>query len=1016
MTLDAGAAPGDRIDLGADITTGGGSIALESAVELTGDVVLDTGPGAGNVILAAAVDAAIADAQGLEVISGNGLISFGGLIGGANRLAFLRLDSAAQGFNMPQLSVALDLRLFAGGPVTQTGPLTGASVHVKTRGAVGAAITLTDENNNFGTVTLEARNAADGADAAGAISYRDTAGFTLGALGFGAAGIRTTAQAVLQSADAVNQAGAVIAAGLDLRGSGPYALGGAGNRVSALAADVTSNVVFTNQDQPLGLSAMIIGGNLEIRANGVNDSGPLAVQGTAFFDGRGDGVTLNGEGADANQFDGSVTLADGATGITLANNTFADAVTVSGAPTTLNAPPAVQPFVELIIGAAVTLNAELRITGDLVIQPVATLDVGAGNRRIALGGDWANLGGTFEPRQGTVVFFGNAAVRQVLGDNDFYGFVAVIDDSGVAGVGPADTLINSDPGVVFRFEQQRTQTIRADGRFVIHGGGAGWDPPLLPPAAGPYITLDSTAADTNPANYWRVSFASSVNLDLRYVYIDRSEADPAVFTPDLAHASADTIGWIVQLEIVASITVDRSGTGKLDAIRLTANTAAPASLPGFRVFVRGYQVAEVAFSAGPAPEELDINLVEQPFLDTGARPLWRLETPSGDPLLPATNLETVGGVEYHRPQDGAPPVIGYTLAIPGGNRVYVHLSEPVPGAVFQYSGAPVATAAAPGGTADQDYILTPAGSVTVAQILGGADLVSVTGIDQAGLAFLPARNSHRVSDLLLVSPDFEVVTPVFAREFGIERDATRGGIGLIRDFDGSAFLQPREILLQLFADGAELTIADLRLFYDSAVSPTLVANGLWLPDFDETDFSGLVPYPNDGSQGPKAPDSVNVDGNLLDFLFSPDARIRSGVMLDFFPRVAAGPPPLYAARLFNPGSTTWFRNVRPFSFRISEVLRQRGSVSILNNVINPENGEKATLHYELPRAGTVSINVFNLAGDLVDVIHRGRQQAGEHSTTWGGTNRQGRIVARGIYFIRVRGPDIDEYRKVMVVK
>ncbi|TVR32757.1 MAG: T9SS C-terminal target domain-containing protein, partial [Spirochaetaceae bacterium] len=113
---------------------------------------------------------------------------------------------------------------------------------------------------------------------------------------------------------------------------------------------------------------------------------------------------------------------------------------------------------------------------------------------------------------------------------------------------------------------------------------------------------------------------------------------------------------------------------------------------------------------------------------------------------------------------------------------------------------------------------------------------------------------------------------------------------------------------------------------------------------------------------------------------------------------------------------TWFRNVRPFSFNVAEVLRQRGAVSILNNVINPENGERTFLHYELSRAGTVSINVFNLAGDLVDVLQRGRQQAGEHSTSWDGTNRQGRIVARGIYFIRLRGPDIDEYRKVMVVK
>jgi len=64
----------------------------------------------------------------------------------------------------------------------------------------------------------------------------------------------------------------------------------------------------------------------------------------------------------------------------------------------------------------------------------------------------------------------------------------------------------------------------------------------------------------------------------------------------------------------------------------------------------------------------------------------------------------------------------------------------------------------------------------------------------------------------------------------------------------------------------------------------------------------------------------------------------------------------------------------------------------------------------------VTVQVFNLAGDLVKIIHRGRQGSGEYLYTWDGSNRAGFTVARGIYYIRVTGPDIDEYRKVMVVK
>ena len=39
-----------------------------------------------------------------------------------------------------------------------------------------------------------------------------------------------------------------------------------------------------------------------------------------------------------------------------------------------------------------------------------------------------------------------------------------------------------------------------------------------------------------------------------------------------------------------------------------------------------------------------------------------------------------------------------------------------------------------------------------------------------------------------------------------------------------------------------------------------------------------------------------------------------------------------------------------------------------------------------------------------------------HYYHWNGTNNSGNAVARGIYFIRVVGPGIDETRKVMVVK
>jgi fibronectin-binding autotransporter adhesin len=101
---------------------------------------------------------------------------------------------------------------------------------------------------------------------------------------------------------------------------------------------------------------------------------------------------------------------------------------------------------------------------------------------------------------------------------------------------------------------------------------------------------------------------------------------------------------------------------------------------------------------------------------------------------------------------------------------------------------------------------------------------------------------------------------------------------------------------------------------------------------------------------------------------------------------------------------------------IKDIVDQGGGVSILNNIFDPTQGEFTSLHYELDSSGMVSVQVFDLAGGMVEILHRGRQQSGEYSVMWNGRNRAGNIVARGVYFIRIVGPGMDEMREVMVVK
>ena len=108
--------------------------------------------------------------------------------------------------------------------------------------------------------------------------------------------------------------------------------------------------------------------------------------------------------------------------------------------------------------------------------------------------------------------------------------------------------------------------------------------------------------------------------------------------------------------------------------------------------------------------------------------------------------------------------------------------------------------------------------------------------------------------------------------------------------------------------------------------------------------------------------------------------------------------------------------MRPFTIDIHDVVTQRGGVTILNNVIDPTNGERTRLHFTISKSGPVTITVFTLDGDVVRSLQRGTMGAGDYTVSWDGRNRSGDAVARGMYFIRIVASGIDEIRKVMVVR
>ncbi|MGA2547222.1 MAG: FlgD immunoglobulin-like domain containing protein [Rectinemataceae bacterium] len=302
--------------------------------------------------------------------------------------------------------------------------------------------------------------------------------------------------------------------------------------------------------------------------------------------------------------------------------------------------------------------------------------------------------------------------------------------------------------------------------------------------------------------------------------------------------------------------------------------------------------------------------------------------------------------------------------------------------------------------------------------------------------------THRVSDLMIdlpppVSGPYDPTTyfawPIYAKDQVTPSlsdtqiaaltpaQSAAEGIGLIRAFDGSQWLRPQKVTVQARVS-ASLGALQPSIFYDTNVASTFKGTtGLWLPPHPS--FTGLdaAPDTSAGSQN----DAILAATGLWNLSVpGSDPKIKgaaNGSMFDFFFTLSTAPSDLYVARLDilsgAPVPADWYLHIKPFSFFFHSVVIQKGGATILNNVINPTKGDIARLSYQLPTAGSVTITVFTLDGDVVArLANSSSQAAGDYVVSWNGRNLSGAAVARGLYFVRIVAPGLDEIRKVLVVR
>ena len=91
------------------------------------------------------------------------------------------------------------------------------------------------------------------------------------------------------------------------------------------------------------------------------------------------------------------------------------------------------------------------------------------------------------------------------------------------------------------------------------------------------------------------------------------------------------------------------------------------------------------------------------------------------------------------------------------------------------------------------------------------------------------------------------------------------------------------------------------------------------------------------------------------------------------------------------------------------------SFTLLQNYPNPFN-PSTTIEYQIPKAGDVEVNIYNIAGQLIRTIESSFKIAGSYKVNWNSRNDFNQNVASGIYILSVKYKNSFLTKKLILIK
>ncbi len=115
------------------------------------------------------------------------------------------------------------------------------------------------------------------------------------------------------------------------------------------------------------------------------------------------------------------------------------------------------------------------------------------------------------------------------------------------------------------------------------------------------------------------------------------------------------------------------------------------------------------------------------------------------------------------------------------------------------------------------------------------------------------------------------------------------------------------------------------------------------------------------------------------------------------------------------GSTSEFATCLGATPTATDINESPGGYQLEQNYPNPFNPQ-TTIRFALPERQFVRLEVIDLLGRVVAVVALQDYTAGEHSVTWKGQDRSGRLVPSGIYLYRMQAGAFTQTRRMTLIK